>query len=158
MDRLLNISDMTNIALHVLALTAQAGTPVTAASAASRLGVSPSYLAKVLQPVAAAGILASKRGAAGGFVMARDPATVTALDVLELLDGKLPARDCLFAKSVCPLGTCSLKELSDSVTETTRRVLRKTTIAALAESFAPWTAHAGVAPRKTASRRRIRKA
>jgi len=135
MDRLLNISDRTNAALHALALAARAGEPITAASSAKRLGVSPTYLAKVLQPLAKAGILSSTRGAAGGFALARDPESISALEVLELLDGKLPERDCLFKASVCRRKSCVLKELSDSVAVSARRVLETTTVAALAKSF-----------------------
>jgi len=137
MDRLLNISDRTNAALHALALAAQSEEPLTAADAALRLGVSPSYLAKVLQPLAAAGILASRRGAAGGFTLARAPGSITALEVLELLDGPLPQRECLFVKTVCTAGACSLKALTDSVSEQTREVLERTSVASLAEAFAP---------------------
>ncbi|MBL8966758.1 MAG: Rrf2 family transcriptional regulator, partial [Spirochaetaceae bacterium] len=102
MDRLLNISDRTNAALHALALAAKSGGPLPAARAAEELGVSASYLAKTLQPVAKAGLLDSTRGAAGGFLLAKDPARITCLEVLELLDGPLPVRACLVEKQVCP--------------------------------------------------------
>ena len=134
-DRLLNISDRSNAALHVLALAARSGEALTAAAAAERLGVSPSYLAKVLQPLARAGILSSARGAQGGFALARDPGSISALEVLELLDGGLPERECLFKTSVCPRGNCALKKLSDSVAASARRALETTTVAVLAESF-----------------------
>jgi Rrf2 family protein len=134
-DRLLNISDRTNAALHVLVLAALAEGSITAASAALRLNISPSYLAKVLQPLAKAGILSSTRGAQGGFALARDPKSISALEVLELLDGALPERECLFKTSVCPRKTCALKKLSDSVAASARRVLKETTVASLAESF-----------------------
>ncbi|MGO8694821.1 MAG: Rrf2 family transcriptional regulator [Rectinemataceae bacterium] len=135
MDRLLNVSDRTNAALHVLALAARAEGSITVAYAAERLGVSPSYLAKVLQPLARAGILSSTRGAQGGFALARDSSSISALEVLELLDGPLPERECLFPKSVCRRKTCALKRLSDSMAASMRRVLTKTTVAALADSF-----------------------
>ncbi|HTX72280.1 MAG TPA: Rrf2 family transcriptional regulator [Rectinemataceae bacterium] len=135
MDRLLNISDRTNAALHALALAVRAEEPITASGAARRLGVSPSYLAKVLQPLAKAGILASSRGAAGGFTLAREARGISALEVLELLDGEIPARDCLFAKSVCPRGSCALKRLCDDMADAARRVLGSTSVADLARSF-----------------------
>lgn len=134
-DRLLNISDRSNAALHVLALAARSEEPLSSAAAARRLGVSPSYLAKVLQPLARAGLLNSMRGAQGGFTLARPAESISALEVLELLDGKLPLRDCLFKKSVCRSGGCALKTLCDSVSEAARRALETTTVAVLAESF-----------------------
>jgi Rrf2 family protein len=136
MDRLLNISDRTNAALHALALAAHAGVPVTAAAAAARLGVSPSYLAKALQPLARAGRLSSARGVTGGFTLARRPGRITALEVLELLDGPLPRRDCLFEACVCPAGRCRLKTLAGRVSAAARAARERTTVADLARSFA----------------------
>lgn len=136
MDRLLNISDRTNAVLHALALAAKAGGPLPAARAAEELGVSPSYLSKSLQPVAKAGILESSRGASGGYSLAREPASLSCLEVLELLDGPLPERACLFAESpVCSRGTCALKRLCDETLASARKVLAGTSVADLAASL-----------------------
>lgn len=136
MDRLLNISDRTNAVLHALALAAKAGGPLSAARAASELGVSASYLAKTLQPVAKAGILESSRGVSGGYSLIREAASVSCLEILELLDGPLPERACLFAeRSVCGSGTCALKLLCDQTLAFARKVLAETSVADLAASF-----------------------
>ncbi len=136
MDRLLNISDRSNAALHALALAAKAEGPLSVEKLAETLGVSPSYLAKTLQPLARAGVFVSSRGASGGFRLARDPAAISCLEVIELLDGPLPERACLFVtRPVCKRGTCPLKRLCDETAKTTHRVLEETSVAALAAAF-----------------------
>jgi Rrf2 family protein len=108
---------------------------VTAASCAQELGVSPSYLAKVLQDLARGGLLSSSRGAAGGFELAREADRISCLEVIELLDGPLPERDCLFREAVCATGGCALRIMCGRVAASVRAALESTTIAALATSF-----------------------
>ncbi len=135
MEKILNVSDKTNAVLHALALVAVSQGNITAQAAAKRLGVSPTYLAKALQPLAKAGILASTRGPTGGFVLAREAATLSCLEVMELLDGKLADRHCLFETAVCATGTCQLGALCREVAGQVISVFRNTSIADLARSF-----------------------
>jgi len=60
--------------------------PVGSALLAQRAQVPPSYLAKILQNLAKAGIVISRRGASGGFILARTPEEVTILDVVQSVD------------------------------------------------------------------------
>jgi Rrf2 family protein len=135
MDRLINISDKGNAAIHALALAAARDGRLTAAACAEELGVSPSYLAKVLQALVRAKLMVSTRGATGGFELARDPAKMSCLEVLEVLDGKLPERACLFDTAVCARGSCAIKAMCEKVTRTVRAALESTTIAAVSASF-----------------------
>lgn len=134
MDRILNVSDKSNVAIHALALASGEGR-VTAALCASELGVSPSYLAKVLQELVHGGLLSSTRGAAGGFDLARAASGISCLDVVELVEGPMPDRACLFRETVCAKGGCSLKALCERVEKAVLGALRSTSIAALAASF-----------------------
>lgn len=56
--------------------------------------VPPAYLAKHLQAMAAAGIVASVPGPRGGYRLARPPAEVTVLDVVLAVEGADPAFRC----------------------------------------------------------------
>jgi Rrf2 family protein len=135
MDRIVNISDKGNAAIHAMALATAVGGRVTAALCAEELGVSPSYLAKVLQSLVRGGLLSSTRGAAGGFELARDPAKLSCLEVLEAVDGPLPDRACFFGETVCSKGGCALKTMCERVTKTVRGALESTSIAAVSASF-----------------------
>ena len=135
MDRIVNVSDKSNAAIHALAFAAAEGGRLTAALCARELGVSPSYLAKILQLLVRGGMFSSTRGAGGGFELARDPEGISCLDVINLVDGPLPTRECLFRKTVCPRGECALKLMCDRVEQALRSALESTSIAALAASF-----------------------
>lgn len=136
MDRIVNISDKSNAAIHALAIAARGGgRRVTAALCAAELGVSPSYLAKVLQVLVGGGMLSSTRGAAGGFELAREASLISCLDVIELVEGPLPRRECFFKEAVCPKRGCALKAMCERVEKAVASSLGSTSIAALTASF-----------------------
>lgn len=64
---------------------------------AKATAVPPSYLSKVLQALAQAGILTSRRGVGGGFRLCRDPESLTVLEVINAVD---PIKRI----KTCPLG------------------------------------------------------
>jgi Rrf2 family protein len=73
--------------------------PADAALPTGRLaelhGVPVAYLAKHLQAMSRAGILVAGTGPRGGYRLARPPADVSVLDVVEAVDGDDPAFQCL---------------------------------------------------------------
>jgi Rrf2 family protein len=54
---------------------------------ARRLGVSPTYLAKITRMLTKADILRSHKGAKGGVTLARDPADISMLEIVETCQG-----------------------------------------------------------------------
>ncbi len=135
MDKIVAISDRTNAALHALALAACNGGSIAAKAAAERLGVSPTYLAKILQSLAAKGLIASVRGIGGGFSLLAPASSLRCMDVLAALDGPLPEHYCLFERAVCVTRQCGFKTLCDETAAKMRAALEGTTIADLARSF-----------------------
>ena len=57
-------------------------------------GVSESYLLKHLQALTGAGLFESVPGPKGGYRLARPPAAITLLDVVEAIEGREPAFRC----------------------------------------------------------------
>ncbi|WP_261809243.1 RrF2 family transcriptional regulator [Levilactobacillus humaensis] len=57
---------------------------------AERLGISTSYLKKVVQKLAGGGIVKTVSGREGGIVLARDPKQITLLDVFEAIETETP--------------------------------------------------------------------
>jgi Rrf2 family protein len=72
----------------LLTLTA-AGTPQTAEQLALEQGLPPRFLGAIMADLRRAQIVASQRGAEGGYRLARDPTTITIADVIRALDGPL---------------------------------------------------------------------
>lgn len=135
LDRILGISDRTNAALHALALAEKNGGSIPAAAAAEQLGVSPTYLAKILQTLARKNLITSSRGIGGGFSLKKPAAETTCLEVLETLDGPLPRRACLFETPVCATKKCSFSLLCAEIEERVTAELTRITVGELARSF-----------------------
>jgi Rrf2 family protein len=62
--------------------------PVTARDIVAFTGIPPKFLEQVMHDLRQAGLVESQRGKGGGYVIARDPATVSFADVIDLIDGR----------------------------------------------------------------------
>ena len=111
--KVLNISDAANIGIHAMLFIGN--NPRERAWSASEVGkalvVSEAHLSKVLQRLTRQRFLASKRGPHGGFVLARDPAVVSILDILEAIDGPLEPPGCLLGHALCPANACIMGDV-----------------------------------------------
>jgi Rrf2 family protein len=74
-------------ALVRLAL-ADGSSPVTARDIVAFTGVPPKFLEQVMHDLRRAGLVESQRGKGGGYVLARDPHSVSFADVIDLIDGR----------------------------------------------------------------------
>jgi Rrf2 family protein len=74
-------------ALVRLAL-ADGAAPVSARDIVAFTGVPPKFLEQVMADLRQGGLVESQRGKGGGYVIARDPATVSFADVIDLIDGQ----------------------------------------------------------------------
>lgn len=72
----------------LLTLTA-AGVPQTAERLAEEQGLPPRFLGAILADLRRAGLVASQRGAEGGYRLARPPEKISVADVIRCLDGPL---------------------------------------------------------------------
>ncbi len=99
-------------ALLSLDIIRNAKEPIGAEYLANELNISQSFLAKILQNLAKAEILSSKKGAKGGFLLARPAEEISMYTVVEAAEGKAPAVfDCSQYLNTCPngaIGMCSI--------------------------------------------------
>jgi len=76
------------------------------------LCIPKSFLAKILQGLAKADILESKKGAHGGFVMVKEAHEISVAEIIIAAEGKTPAVfDCSQYTTTCPngvIGMCSI--------------------------------------------------
>jgi Rrf2 family protein len=122
----------------VLCLAAQPrGLALTTQQVADRSNIPAGYLAKLLQVLGRAGIVASQRGLNGGFSLAIAPEKLTLLDIVR-------AVECSRRITTCPAGNpehdvqlCPLHRRLDAAAATVEQLLNSTTIAqVMAESNA----------------------
>jgi Rrf2 family protein len=90
------LPESTEWVLHAAAALAQLdpGATASAAQLAEHYAVPPAYLAKQLQALVRAGVLAATTGPRGGFRLARPAADITLRDVVEAVDGASPFYVC----------------------------------------------------------------
>ena len=117
---MISITTKSPYALLALAeLGRTAGTdPVPIGELARRRDVPVQFLEQLFAVLRRAGMISSQRGVKGGYRFARDPASVTVLEVVELLDG--------------PLGR-DAQGVFDEAAAAARTVLATTTIADVIE-------------------------
>lgn len=111
-----------------LALQAGRG-PVLVEAIAQRQVLPAKFLRVLLGNLKAAGLLKVQRGPNGGCELVRHPSHITALEVLEALEGRLGSAD---APSHATAGARTIRELWNRSTEAARMVLGSTTLADLA--------------------------
>lgn len=130
MSTVLRVSEATSLAVHAAVILAQAeGSPRTVVEMAEALGASQAHLAKVMQRLAHAGVVAATRGPHGGFLLERPPDEVTLLHLYETIEGPLTCTTCLLGKPACAGGQCALGNLMHALNEQVRDFFSTTTLA-----------------------------
>ncbi|MDW8327479.1 MAG: Rrf2 family transcriptional regulator [Anaerolineales bacterium] len=88
------------------------GARVATAEVAREQHIPPTFLAKIVSQLSAAGILRTTRGARGGIALARPPEEISLLEIVEAIDGPLTINECTTDPSLCPLGAdCAVREV-----------------------------------------------
>ena len=85
--------DYASRALLSLALHGATSTPTSVRDIADRTGLPQPYLEQILLALKGAGLVRSKRGVGGGYVLARDPVDITLAQVVSAVDGPIVAGD-----------------------------------------------------------------
>src|ERR671910_870401 len=96
---MISITTKSPYALQALSELGRSGDgPVPIGELARRRDIPVQFLEQLFATLRRAGVLRSQRGVKGGYAFARDPTTITVLEVVELLDGPLGrAADGIFA-------------------------------------------------------------
>ncbi len=109
---MLRLSKLTDYAVVVLVrLADEAGSAVqTTPGIAAATGIPEPTVAKVLKAMVGSGLVASQRGARGGYRLARSLAAMPICDVIEAIDGPIALTSCVEggaggceAAALCPV-------------------------------------------------------
>lgn len=81
-----------SLTLHIQG-EATSATPTSVRDLAERTGLPQPYLEQILLALKGAGLVRSKRGVGGGYVLARSPETITLGEIVSAVDGPIVAGD-----------------------------------------------------------------
>lgn len=99
---------------------------------AEAMGIPSSYVPRVLAQLVDAGLVRSRAGPRGGYVLAGAPATIPLLAVVEAADGPLRSTECVLRSGPCRWdGTCVVHEPWSEAQEALRGRLAATSFAEL---------------------------
>ncbi len=127
---MLRMSKLADYAALMLATMAERPEETyTAASIAAETGVNLPTASKLLKMLGRAGLVASQRGAHGGYTLGRAPSAISAADVIEAVEGPLAMTECTLASGLCDLEpTCQLGSQWQSLSAAIRRALAEITL------------------------------
>jgi Rrf2 family transcriptional regulator, iron-sulfur cluster assembly transcription factor len=86
-----------------------AGAAVPTAEVGRTTAVPRAYLTKIVQALARAGLLGTRRGMGGGISLVADPRAITLRRVIEAVEGPIYLNRCLIRRGLCPRdGSCPI--------------------------------------------------
>ena len=131
---MLRISKLTDYATVILAHLSEDGAGVmTALEVAEHTGIGVPTVSKVLKELQRGGLVASTRGAHGGYALARPATAISAADILDVVEGPLSLTECSSHPGQCGLeASCRVGASWQRINEAIRRSLRDVTLAQLA--------------------------
>jgi Rrf2 family protein len=109
------------------------GRVIRAQDIAEKEKLSVKFLEQVLLPLKNRGILETRRGVAGGYLLNRPPEKITVAEVIRIVDGALAPVGCVSETAYTPCGRnenlCALKTVMAEVRKAIVEVLERTTLA-----------------------------
>ncbi len=109
---------------------------VSLGQVSERQGISEKYLWQIVNPLKAAGIVQSVRGAHGGYRLARDPRQLTLREILTVIEGSLALTECAEDGASCDLGaTCVVRRMWLDLTEALARAMESVTLGDLVDRY-----------------------
>jgi len=122
---MLRLSKLTDYAVVVLVRLSGSGGVQTSPGVAQATGIPEPTVAKVLKMLAARGLVASQRGARGGYRLARPLAEVAIAEVIAAIDGPIALTACVDGGNIgCDvLNLCPVRGRWDPVNAAIREAL-----------------------------------
>ncbi len=136
---MLRLSKLTDYAVVVLVRLSGGEAVQTSPGIAATTGIPEPTVAKVLKALAGSGLVASQRGARGGYRLARPLAAIPVSDVIAAVDGPIALTACVDgATTGCEsLDLCPMRGRWDPVNQAIQEALAAITLADMHEASVP---------------------
>ena len=110
------------------------GVLVSKQEIAERADIPTHFLAKIAQDLARAHLIEIRQGARGGYLLLKDPAKVTLLEVVEVMIGEIYLNDCVGRPATCTASShCAVHRVWEEARNQLRQTLGGVTFAQLIE-------------------------
>ena len=140
MLRVTKLTDYASVVLTVLA--SDPATVLSASELAERAGLEVPTVAKLLKPLAQAGLVEGFRGANGGYKLARDAADISLVEIVEAMEGPLGMTECSVHAGQCGIEhSCGVRANWRRINDVVADALRGVSLAQMLGPMPP-------APRK----------
>lgn len=77
------------------------GTLIGRKEIAEQCDIPDKFLAKIAQQLARVGLIEIRQGARGGYLLKKEPRSITLLEVVEAIIGEISLNDCVTSSAVC---------------------------------------------------------
>ena len=135
---MLRLSKLTDYGTVVLSeMAREPGRLHTAAELAAGLHLAAPTVSKLLKQFAKAGLVGSHRGAKGGYSLARPAEEITAVQIIDAIEGPVAITQCSMSHSRCGIeAVCGIGHNWQRISLAIRDALRGVTLAQLARPVA----------------------
>lgn len=107
----------------------ETGEAVSAKEVADTCGIPLPMVSKLLQKLGKSGFLVSEYGTNGGYRLARDPGRISALEVIQAIDGPIVLADCFTEHTFCGhSGRCTVRKPLKRIHDGIMRLLNSVSI------------------------------
>ena len=132
----MRITQEADYALRIVCLLAEEKRVLDATTISEEAHVTPRFALKILRKLVLGGMVRSRKGASGGYELAKDAEEVSMKDVIELIDGEIAISKCLMGDHVCSKqGTeknaCAVHRIFDAINQDVSKTLAGITIASV---------------------------
>jgi FeS assembly SUF system regulator len=134
MFRLSKLTDYAVVVLVRLSRTGAAGAVQTSPGISAATGIPEPTVAKVLKAMAGKGLVASLRGAHGGYRLTRALSTIPVAEVIEAIDGPIALTACVDGGDCESQCLCPMRGRWDPVNAAIRSALGAITLADMASA------------------------
>lgn len=144
---MLRVTKLTDYATVVLtALAARPGDVLSAAELAEYAGLEMPTVAKVLKPLAQAGLVEGFRGTNGGYRLLRPAGVINLVEIVEAMEGPLGMTECSVHAGACGIEqSCGVRANWRRINDVVADALRGVTLADMLAPVSP-SSHDGARP------------